>query len=138
MEVTGKCHCEAISFRAQVDPERTVLCHCTDCRAMSGGPYRSVIQTKETDFELITGEPKHYYKYGESGNRRELAFCDHCGSHIYATSVGDSPKRLFGLRTGVLDQCAELKPTLQVWCRSEIPWAQNVSDIQRVDMVPVA
>ena len=40
MQVTGKCHCEAISFKAEVDPGRAVLCHCTDCRVMSGGPYR--------------------------------------------------------------------------------------------------
>ena len=138
MEVTGKCHCQAIVFRAIVDPERTVLCHCTDCRSMSGAPYRSVIQTKESDFELLAGQPKLYYKYGESGNQRELAFCGNCGSHFYATSVGDSPNRLFGLRTGVLDQCAELRPTLQVWCRSEVPWAQDVSDIQRFDKVPGA
>jgi hypothetical protein len=105
---------------------------------MSGGPYRSVIQTKETDFELLAGEPKLYYKYGESGNQRELAFCGHCGSHIYATSVGDSPKRSFGLRTGVLDQCDVLKPTLQVWCRSEVSWAQDVSHIEKVDKIPGA
>ena len=29
MQVTGKCHCEAISFQAEVDPGRAVLCHCT-------------------------------------------------------------------------------------------------------------
>ena len=138
MQVTGKCHCEAISFQAEVDPGRAVLCHCTDCRVLSGGPYRSIIQTRETDFELLSGKPKMYYKYGESGNRRELAFCDTCGSQLYATSVGDEPNRFFGLRTGILDQCEDLKPTLQVWCRSEVPWAQDVSQIQRVDKVPGA
>jgi len=138
MQVTGKCHCQKISFRAEVDPDRTVLCHCTDCRAMSGGPYRSVIQTKEDDFELLTGEPKLYFKYGDSGNKRELAFCGDCGSHIYATSVGDSPNRSFGLRTGVLDQFADLEPTLQVWCRSQVSWAQDVSGIEQVDTVPGA
>ena len=109
MQVTGKCHCEAISFQAKVAPGRAVL---------------------------LSGKPKMYYKYGESGNRRELAFCDTCGSHLYATSVGDEPNRFFGLRTGILDQCEDLKPTLQVWCRSEVPWAQDVSQIQRVDKVP--
>ena len=106
---------------------------------MSGGPYRSIIQTRETDFELLSGKPKMYYKYGESGNRRELAFCDTCGSHLWPTSVGDEAKSFLRTqRTGILDQCEDLKPAFQVWCRSEVPWAQDVSQIQRVDKVPAA
>ena len=138
MLVTGKCHCQAIVFQAEVDPSRTVICHCSDCRIMSGGPYRSIIQTKESQFQVLAGSPKLYFKFGDSGNRRELAFCDQCGSHIYATSVEGAPDRSLGLRTGILDKCSELKPGLQVWCRSEVPWAQDISGIDRVDKVPGA
>ena len=38
-------------------------------------------------FSLLSGEPKPYFKVGDSDNRRELSFCANCGSHLYATSV---------------------------------------------------
>ena len=42
MQVNGACHCKRISFSAEIDLDRVVLCHCTDCQIMFGGPYRSV------------------------------------------------------------------------------------------------
>ena len=36
MKIDGACHCEAIAFEADVNPESVVICHCTDCQTMSG------------------------------------------------------------------------------------------------------
>jgi len=36
MEVTGRCHCRTISYRASVDPEKAGICHCTACQTLSG------------------------------------------------------------------------------------------------------
>jgi hypothetical protein len=36
MQVTGGCHCGYITFRAEADPERTRVCHCTDCQKLTG------------------------------------------------------------------------------------------------------
>jgi len=99
---------------------------------MSGGPYRSIVQVKEDTFSLLTGEPKPYFKMGDSGNRRELSFCANCGSHLYATSVvEDVPKgqRMLGIRTGLLDEVAQLAPRSQVWCQSRVPWADDISSL---------
>ncbi|MGO7990898.1 GFA family protein, partial [Rhizobium leguminosarum] len=30
MHITGGCHCGAIRYQAEIDPERTSICHCTD------------------------------------------------------------------------------------------------------------
>lgn len=129
MQVDGACHCGKITFSAQADPNYAVLCHCRDCQIMSGAPYRSILPVKELAYKLLSGDPKIYFKVGDSGNRRELAFCGDCGSHIYATSVvEDVPRgeRILGLRTGMLAQVAELSPKRQVWCDSKIDWAQNL------------
>ena len=57
---------------------------------MSGGPYRSIVPSDEDAFQLLSGELTIYNKIGDSGNARELAFCNRCGSHIYATSKASS------------------------------------------------
>lgn len=96
---------------------------------MSGAPYRSILPVKEADFNLLNGTPKLYFKTGDSGNRRELAFCGDCGTHVYATSVvEDVPRgqRMLGLRTGTLAEVADLPPQREVWCESKIEWAQDL------------
>lgn len=136
MMLHGSCHCGAIVFEAQANPNRVVICHCTDCQKMSGGPYRSIVQVKEAEFSLLKGEPKPYFKVGDSGNRRELSFCANCGSHIYATSVvEDVPKgeRMLGIRTGLLAEVAHLPPQFEVWAQSKVPWAENISGLPSVD-----
>jgi hypothetical protein len=133
--IHGSCHCGDITFEAEAHPSRVVICHCTDCQKMSGGPYRSIVQVKEGGFTLLGGEPKLYFKVGDSGNRRELSFCVNCGSHLYATSVvEDVPKgqRMLGIRTGLLDELAQLAPRSQVWCQSKVSWAENISELPGV------
>jgi len=135
MTIHGSCHCGDIVFEAEVDPSRAVICHCTDCQMMSGGPYRSIVSAKELTFRLLQGEPKPYFKVGDSGNRRELCFCANCGSHIYATSVvEDVPKgqRMLSIRTGLLREVARLVPQVQVWCQSKVPWAQDIAGLPEI------
>lgn len=123
MRVHGSCHCGHITFTSEAEPERTVVCHCRDCQVMSGGPYRSIVASDEASFELLSGELTIYHKVGDSGNGRELGFCNRCGSHIYATSeAGGRTVRSLGLRTGVLAEAAEFVPKFQVWCDSRLPW----------------
>jgi hypothetical protein len=74
---------------------------------------------------MVQGSPKVYIKTGESGNRRALAFCDECGSHIYATTA-EPPHALYGLRVGTIDQRAALRPTRQVWCSSKLDWLDGI------------
>ena len=60
MQVTGKCYCGAVSFKASVDPTRVVVCHCTDCQVFSGAPFRAVLPTPASDVE-VTGQANQYF-----------------------------------------------------------------------------
>ena len=122
MRVNGSCHCGTITFEADIDPDKVRICHCTDCQQLSGTAFRVMVPCAEGDFYLTSGEPKLYVKIAESGRRRQQAFCENCGSPIYATS--DEPKgaRSLGLRVGVLVQRRELVPRRQFWFRSVLPW----------------
>ena len=121
MQVDGSCHCGKIAYRAEVNPEKTSLCHCTDCQVLSGSPYRSSVPASAEAFVLLSGQPKVYVKTAESGAWRAQAFCADCGTPIYATSVAE-PKIYF-LRMGSIRQRAQLPPRRQIWCRSALPWS---------------
>ena len=42
MKISGRCHCGAVRFEAEVDPAEVLICHCTDCQTLSGSAFRTV------------------------------------------------------------------------------------------------
>jgi hypothetical protein len=52
MNIDGGCHCGFITYEAEVDPEGTTICHCTDCQTMSGSAFRTVVRTPESAFKI--------------------------------------------------------------------------------------
>ncbi len=40
MRIDGACHCGFITIEGEVDPEKTTICHCTDCQAGTGSAFR--------------------------------------------------------------------------------------------------
>jgi len=132
MHVTGSCHCGAIRYEAEVDPASASVCHCTDCQILSGSAFRVTIRAALGSFRLLAGTPRVYTKTAESGAQREQAFCEHCGSPLYATSPGPEP-RLYSLRAGTLHERAALRPAAQIWCRSALPWLGELASLPRVE-----
>ncbi len=132
MKIDGGCHCGAIAYEAEIDPAQVEICHCTDCQVLSGSAFRTVVPAPEENFRLLKGPPKIYVKTAESGVKRAQAFCAECGAQIYATSIGDGPKT-YNLRLGTARQRALLKPQLQYWSRSALPWIGEIAAIPRVE-----
>jgi hypothetical protein len=131
MKIDGGCHCGAITYEAEVDPEFVSICHCTDCQKLSGTVFRTSIRAANSSFKILTGEPKVYIKIGDSGSRRAQAFCANCGSPIYATAAeGNAP---YNIRVGTVRQRNELVPKVQIWCRSEQQWLPTLGAIRKVE-----
>ena len=126
MNITGQCHCGAISFTALIDPAKIIACHCADCQIFSGGPFRAVAPALVENVKL-TGTPKLYIKTAASGNKRAQAFCGECGTQLYATEP-DSPK-VFGFRLGCVNERAEITPTIQIWGNSAMPWLKTLHTV---------
>jgi hypothetical protein len=128
MKINGGCHCGNITYEATADPEKSLICHCTDCQIMSGSAYRTIIFVPSNQFSLLTGELKTYLKTADSGNSRAMAFCENCGSHIYACDATDNPETL-GVRLGTCNQRDQIQPSQQYYCKSKLPWTDNLEEI---------
>jgi hypothetical protein len=129
MKIDGGCHCGAISYEAEIDPEKVGVCHCTDCQTLGGTAFSLFVQVPREAFRL-RGEPRIYVKTAESGNRRAQAFCAQCGTRLYAAAEKDSP--VFNVRVGTARQRAQLPPKLQLWCRSALPWVHDLGSVRRL------
>jgi hypothetical protein len=127
MKVDGSCHCGAITFEAEVNPDGLVICHCTDCQQLSGSAYRANIGAPAGSFRITSGEPKIYVKTADSGRKRLQAFCGNCGSAIYSAAPENTP--FYSLRTGTIRQRDQFRPKRRIWCESAISWSEDISSI---------
>ena len=130
MRVDGACHCGRVTFRAEIDPDKAFICHCTDCQKLSGTAFRTAVRTRAESFEQMSGAPETYVRLAESGRKRAQVFCADCGTHIYATSADDDGEpKLYGLRVSLLRQRAAIAPKRQFWTRSAQDWIGRIGDL---------
>jgi hypothetical protein len=135
MKIDGECHCGRVTYEAEIDPGKVVICHCTDCQTLSGSAFRTVVFTRVGTFKLRSGELKIYVKTGESGSERPQAFCPECGTPIYSTTVADDPKS-HAIRLGTVRQRDQLVPGTQLWFRSAQHWVREIASIPKIEKQP--
>ncbi len=129
MKIDGGCHCGFIAYEGDADPAKASICNCTDCQKLSGSAFRTVVPVDGASFRM-TGQPTVYVKTGDSGNKREQAFCPRCGSPIYSAPPGPDPKPRF-IRVGTLRQRDQFIPKSQLWGRSQQRWVDAIAGIPK-------
>jgi hypothetical protein len=131
MKIDGACHCGFITIEGEADPEKTQICHCTDCQTGTGSAFRVSIPVAGTAFKM-TGQPSLYTKTtADSGRLRVQAFCPKCGSPIYSTTPGEGGQPSYTVRVGILRQRDQLIPQRQNWFRSARSWVTELAAVPK-------
>ena len=131
MRIDGSCHCGFITIEGEADPEKTQICHCTDCQTGTGSAFRISIPVPGASFKM-TGQPTTYVKTtADSGRPRVQAFCPQCGSPIYSTTPGEGVQPSYTVRVGLLRQREQLTPRRQQWFRSARPWVTELASVPK-------
>ena len=131
MRIDGQCSCGAIKIEGEADPERTQICHCTDCQTSTGTAFRVSIPVPGSTFKM-TGQPNIYVKTtADSGKPRVQAFCGTCASPIYSTTPGEGVQPSYTVRVGILRQRDQLTPRRQIWWRSARPWVTQLATLPK-------
>jgi hypothetical protein len=131
MKIDGGCSCGAIKIEGEADPEKTQVCHCTDCQTSTGTAFRVSIPVPGTTFKM-TGQPTIYVKTtADSGKPRVQAFCGTCASPIYSTTTGDGVQPSYTVRVGILRQRDQLAPRRQNWFRSARSWVLKLEAVPK-------
>lgn len=105
---SGTCFCGAVEIEARGAPLEMGYCHCSSCRAYSGGPFGAYFLWKAEDVRVVRGEDLlgHYNKVGTS----ERQFCTRCGGHLSTRHPGLG---LADVRAGVMPGLA-FRPTVHL------------------------
>lgn len=119
-ELKGGCRCGAVTFRASAEPVFVGLCHCRNCQKETGTAFSSVIGLPAPSL-TVTGTTKQYDSVGDSGKATHRTFCPECGSTI--AHWADIMEGVTMVNVGSLDDPALVKPVMQIYCDSALPWA---------------
>ncbi|EOA91611.1 hypothetical protein ACJQWK_03423 [Exserohilum turcicum] len=106
----GGCLCGNIRYEVQGKAEASVLCHCFDCRKISGSTYSSNAMYSEDKFKITQGTPKQYKKTADSGKEITSFFCGDCGSTMWRQSPSFAGQRIIKAcpKAGTLDDTSIL------------------------------
>ncbi len=75
--MTGGCQCGRIRYRAQVEPDKAYLCHCSMCRRATGGVSIAFVNAPLSGVHW-EAEPDWY----RSSPIAHRPFCSRCGTPL--------------------------------------------------------
>ena len=117
---SGSCVCRGVTFRVTGEPLRVGICHCTDCRKTSGGPFAAFAIWPSEAFEPSSGS---------TGTYAGRSFCSTCGSRVFAVS-GDEVE----IMLGSLDETpTDLTPEYELWIGRREAWLAPLRDAAQFD-----
>ena len=132
-DIKGNCRCGRVSYVSAADPVFVGVCHCRTCQKSTGTAYATVVAVPTASL-TVTGNTKRFDDIGDTGSATHRDFCPECGSTI--TQSADAMAGLTMVPVGTLDDPAAVKPAMQIFCDSALPWAVLGGDIQSCPKMP--
>ena len=126
--VHGGCLCGAVRYTYAGEIGGAGICHCEDCRRVTGSAFNVSIGLDISGFRVSAGDPRAFTSQSDRGNTLTRHFCGYCGSPLFTTSPAH-PDRLF-VKAGSLDDPGLVRPVLQAWTVSAVPWSRIENDLQ--------
>ena len=79
--IEGGCLCGKVRFTVENRFEQLYLCHCSQCRKITGSAYASILLSQPDRLEWLAGED-NINRFEYPGRNFTKAFCRDCGSGV--------------------------------------------------------
>ncbi|KAF2717673.1 hypothetical protein K431DRAFT_232661 [Polychaeton citri CBS 116435] len=125
---TGGCLCGAVAYRLEGEPICNKLCHCLNCRRVTGtlSGFTSHIHLR-SGFEITRGESalKSFDDdKTDSGTSLTREFCFTCGSLLFIRTP--VIPEIIAIAAGTIDNWENWKPTLEQYIERRVTWLKDV------------
>jgi len=119
MTFTGSCLCGQVQYSVTTEIEDFYLCHCQQCRKITGSAFASNILTKPVNVLWVSGIEK-VKRFDYPGTRTfTKVFCTECGSGLpYLNEKGSA----LVIPAGSLNDEPVLKPTNNIFWDDRAQW----------------
>lgn len=115
----GGCHCGAVRYEAQGEPNHLSICHCTDCRRCAGATGVAWAGFPIANLSL-SGDTAVY----ASSPGVERRFCLICGTGLFYVNA-DAPGQV-DVQLATLDEPDLLAPTQHVQLADAVGWESGL------------
>jgi hypothetical protein len=103
------------------------LCHCLDCRKISGSTYSTNIIVQDEGFK-VQGTPKEIAKTADGGNTITSYFCPDCGTTVFRK--GKTFEGSVIIKVGVMDDVGAFdgaKPGAELFTEHRVSWVPETT-----------
>lgn len=131
MEHEGGCHCGAVRYRVNGEPQHVALCHCSDCRKSAGAPMVAWAAFAEGEFTLLQGEPTVFNSSGTALR----SFCPKCGTGIAYRNTKYLPG-IVDIQAATLDNPDALPAGAHIQIAERIGWMETAHTLPAFERYP--
>lgn len=124
-----------MSHRRKTNESSLALCHCGDCRKISGGSHSVNVVVPGDNFK--SSGTKTYTKTADGGNKITSHFCGDCGSTLFRE--GDTFGTSKVVKAGVLDgkdAMEKAKPDAELYAPTRPSWQPKVESTTEMEGMP--
>lgn len=125
MTLHGGCYCGAIRYAADGPVFDGTLCHCNDCRRISGAPAVAWFSVRRSGLRFTQGAPAEL----RSSEHVRRGFCRGCGTML--TYRHDDTPDDIDITTCSLDHPELAPPRDHTFAASRVGWLQLADDLPR-------
>ena len=99
---SGGCLCGAVRYEVRGALRPIIMCHCTQCRRMTGH-FMAATAARHADFRVVTDGGLKWFAASQEAQR---GFCAHCGSTLFWQGAG---RDYLSIAAGTLDDSSGLE-----------------------------
>lgn len=123
-ELTGRCFCGAVRWRAVGPVLWAAHCHCEDCRRAASSDYVSWLGASRAG--VMWEGPRQFHRSSPGVTR---SFCATCGAAMsYESDAFPSETHLYA---ATMDQPDQYQPTAHLFWSERLPWVAPQDNLPR-------
>ena len=128
---SGGCHCGAIRYDVDGEPQHVALCHCSDCRRSAGAPMVSWAAFTADALTVTQGQPVTFNSSGAAMR----SFCGTCGTGLFYRNADMLPG-IVDIQSVTLDDPEALPPEAHIQVAERLHWMDDLYSLTRFERFP--
>ena len=130
--ITGSCCCGDVAFTLEDNFTDFYLCHCEQCRKLTGSAHASNLFTSPDNINWVSGLEK-IKRYDHPTRVFTQAFCENCGSGVpFVTQDGKS----LLVPAGSLNEESVKKLDAEIFCSEQTHWHKSAMSVGKLPGFP--
>lgn len=122
--LAGGCLCGGVRYEYHGEISEISLCHCSQCRQVTGSAFIAVSPVETDKFKITAGA--ELLKTYRTIPIKARVFCSQCGSPLY--SARDDMPKVKRLRTGTIETPFTCDNIYHIFVKSKAPWYEITDD----------